>query len=166
MATDTGRGLTAGMHSHTSEAAIKRKILRNPVVRCTTAPPSWSVHQIIVTWWKITEPKVEQNWTFLARRTAMAASLMFPKLDTESLYMDLQCVGRTFSNRNPIQPRKIMCIVVKINRSAIVQRCPIRLLDPGELAFFMDILVSVIPLCMGQGWLSAQSNYPDADTLS
>ena len=60
--------------------------------------------------------------------------------------MDRQCVERAYSDGNSGQPRKIMCIIVKIMRIIVLEHC-IRLLsilyarlpvDTVEQAFFID----------------------------
>ena len=62
------------------------------------------------------------------------------------MFIDLQCVGRTYSDRNAGQPREIMRKIVKIMRIIVLEQC-IRLLsllyachpvDAVELAFFID----------------------------
>ncbi len=62
------------------------------------------------------------------------------------MFIDLQCVGRTYSGSNPDQPRGIMCIIVKLMCIIVLEQC-IRLLsilyarlpvDSVERAFFID----------------------------
>ena len=65
------------------------------------------------------------------------------------MFIDLQCVGRAYSDRNAGQPgpREIMRIIVKIMRIIVLEQCirlPLSLLyachpvDAVELAFFID----------------------------
>ena len=86
----------------------------------------------------------------------MATSLMFTKLVvTHGISVHKSAVLRTslpYGNRNPGQPRKIMCIIVKIMCILVLEDC-IRLLsllyaclvvNPVELAFFIDTYQSFL----------------------
>ena len=62
------------------------------------------------------------------------------------MFIDLQRVGRTYSDSNAGQPREIMRIIVKIMRIIVLEQC-IRLIsllyarlpvDAVEWAFFID----------------------------
>jgi hypothetical protein len=77
------------------------------------------------------------------------------------MFIDLQCVGRTYSGRNPGQPRAIMCIIVKLMRIIVLEQC-IRLLsilyarlpvDAVELAFFIDTNQSFLGEWVKNCWL-------------
>ena len=68
------------------------------------------------------------------------------------MFIYQQCEGRFYSDRNPGQPRKIMCIIVKIMRIIVLEDF-IRLLsllyaclvvNPVELAFFIDTYQSFL----------------------
>ena len=71
---------------------------------------------------------------------------------TEAVYIEMQCLARTYSDRNHGQPRQIMRIIEKIMR-IIVQEHSLRQLsilyvclpvNADELAFFIDTVKSFL----------------------
>ena len=92
---------------------------------------------------------------------------------TEAVYMEMQCLARTYTDRNHDQPNQIMRII-EINNAynstgTLPQAAFHSVCVPSGQCRWAGILhrpCQVIPPCLGQELLSAPCHFPDASTLS